>query len=137
MTLSLLLLAALPYLTGQSVKDGRESHLAESLDLSYGGLAEVEVLGQVQADLTTSSVFADLEVTALLQVRVEGEEENCPAEGGGGGVGSSQEHVIDRHHQLVRVKVRVVCPLLLYQEDVNIILWIVLIQLHYSSVSPP
>ena len=49
------------------MKDRRESHLAKSLDLSYGGLAEVEVLGQVQADLTTSSVFADLQVTALLE----------------------------------------------------------------------
>ena len=60
---------------------------------------------------------------------MEGEEENCPAEGGGRRVGSRSEQVEDGHHQLVSVKLRVVGPLLLYQKDVNVIPGIVLVQL--------
>ena len=58
------------YPGGQSVKDWSESLLAESLDLSCSSLAEVEVLGELQSNLTSSSLVSDLEV------RLAGEEEN-------------------------------------------------------------
>ena len=47
--------------------DRADRHLAVSLDLRHEGLAEVEVSGVVQPHLTTSSLFSDLPVAALLQ----------------------------------------------------------------------
>ena len=39
---------------------------------------------------------------------MEGEEENSPGEGGGGGVGPRTEQIKDCHHQLVSIKLGVV-----------------------------
>ena len=96
-----------PYLPGEPVHDRTDRHLAVSLDLGHEGLAEVEVSGVVQPHLTTSSVFSDLLMTSLLQLRLEGEKENGPGEGGGGGVGPGTEQIKDGHHQLVSIKLGV------------------------------
>ena len=108
--------------------DGGEGHLPVPLDLRHEGQAEVELLAVLQPHLPPLGVAEDLPVTLLLEVLMEREEENRPAEGGGGGVGGGSEHVQDGHHQLISVKVRVISFLLLYQEDVDIIFGIILIQ---------
>ena len=63
------------------MRDRSESNLAQSLHLSQSSLAEVEVFRS-----GALFMFSDLLVASLLQAGVEAEEENGPAESGGGGV---------------------------------------------------
>ena len=88
------------YLRSDSVHDWGGSHLTQSLTLCYECLTVLETGDQVSCQLLITSCSLHLLVTCLLQVRVQSEEHEAPAQGGGGGVWSSSKQVKTNHLQL-------------------------------------
>ena len=93
------------HLRGESVHDGGDGHLAQPLHLGNGGLAVVQLEAVLQPRLLPGPEHGGgLMVAPLLHRGVEGEVEQRPGQGGGGGVAPRSEQVEAEGGQLHRVE---------------------------------
>lgn len=89
------------HLSCEPMHDSGHSHLTQSLALCNEGLAIVQH-GAVLCHqwLVRGQVVSNLLVAPGLHLRVQGQVEDTPAQGGGGGVRPRTKHVQADHRQL-------------------------------------
>lgn len=117
------------HLLGEPVGDGGDGDLAKPLHLGHNGLAVVEALSVLQPDLSTSDTkdSDNLIMTALLDLGVDAEIEDGPAQGRGSCVKTGTKEVKTDHYELFLCKVRIARPLL-YKKYIHKVSRIVLLE---------
>ena len=113
------------------MSDGGDGDLPQPLHLGHDCLAVVEALCVLQTDLSTPGAedSDNLIMTALLDLGVDAEIEDSPAQGRGCCVKTSTKEIETDHYELFLCKVRIARPLL-FKKYIHKVSRIVLLEVH-------